>query len=112
MVSDFLVSHPSGPFFNLNEAEWSECIEVYPEIKEYTGVNYIERTCTGSITPGQDNYFNNDKVLFQFERLFKMLHFKKDFVDGVKNDIAILVENARTHTAQVVHINDFCLKPG
>ncbi len=112
MVSDFLVSHPSGPFFNLNEFEWSECIEVYPEIKEYTGVNYIERTCTGSITPGQDNYFNSDKVLYQFERLFKMLHFKKDFVDGVKNDIAILVENARTHTAQVVHINDFCLKPG
>ena len=26
MVSDFLVSHPSGPFFNFNEAEWSECI--------------------------------------------------------------------------------------
>ena len=23
MVSDFLVSHPSGPLFNLNEAEWS-----------------------------------------------------------------------------------------
>ena len=34
MVSDFLVSHPSGPFFYLNEAEWSECIEVYPEIQE------------------------------------------------------------------------------
>jgi hypothetical protein len=112
MVSDFLVSHPSGPFFNLNEAEWSECIEVYPEIQEYTVVNYIERTCTGSIQPGKDNYFNSDTVLNQFERLFKMLQFKKDFVEGVKHDIEIVVDNARTNTAQVVHINDFCLKPG
>ena len=26
MVSDFLVAHPSGPFFNLNDAEWQRCI--------------------------------------------------------------------------------------
>jgi hypothetical protein len=41
-----------------------------------------------------------------------MLQFKKDFVEGVKHDIEIIVENARTHTAQVVHINEICLKPG
>jgi hypothetical protein len=41
-----------------------------------------------------------------------MLQFKKDFVEGVKHDIEIMVDNARTQTAQVVHINDFCLKPG
>ena len=41
-----------------------------------------------------------------------MLQFKKDLVEAVKHDIEIVVVNARTHTVQVVHINDFCLKPG
>ncbi len=67
MVSDFLVAYPSGPFCSLNEIEWSKCVEKYPEIQEFTGVNYIERTCTGSIQLGQDNYFNSETVLNQFE---------------------------------------------
>jgi hypothetical protein len=29
MVSDFLVQHPSGPFFELNENEWKEAIRKY-----------------------------------------------------------------------------------
>jgi hypothetical protein len=112
MVSDFLVAHPSGPFFSLNETEWSKCVATYPSILEFNGVNYIERTCTGSIQPGQDNYFSSETVLNQFERLFQMLQFKNDFNSPVKHQIEIVVDNARTHTAQLVNIKEFCLKPG
>ena len=112
MVSHFLVAHPTGPYFSLNVNEWNKCKEKYPEIQEYHGVNYVERTCTGSIQPGQDNYFDSDTVLSQFERLFKMLQFKEESNLGVKHHIEIVVDNARTHTAQVVNINEFQLKPG
>lgn len=112
MVSDFLVSHPTGPFFSLNDNEWKACIEKYPEIIEYKGVNYVERTCTGSIQPGHDNYFNSETILQQFERLFQMLQFKNDFNYPVKHNVEIVVDNARTHTAQVVNINEFRLNPG
>jgi hypothetical protein len=27
MVSDFLVQHPSGPFFQLNEHEWMQAVK-------------------------------------------------------------------------------------
>jgi len=40
MVSDFLVAHPSGPFFNLNDAEWQRCILKYPNIVDFHGVYY------------------------------------------------------------------------
>jgi hypothetical protein len=40
MVSDFLVAHPSGPFFNLNDAEWQRCILKYPNIVDFHGVHY------------------------------------------------------------------------
>ena len=112
MVSDYLVAHPSGPFFNLDESEWEKCIAKYPTIIDYNGVNYVERTCTGSIQPGQDNYFNADTILRQFERLFQMLEFKIAFTKPVKHDIEIVVDNARTHTALVVNINEFRLHPG
>jgi hypothetical protein len=112
MVSDFLVAHTSGPFFSLNETEWSKCVAKYPSILEFRGVNYIERTCTGSMQPGQDNYFSSETVLNQFERLFQMLQFKNDFNSPVKHQIEIVVDKARTHTAQLVNIKEFCLKPG
>ena len=112
MVSDFIVSHPTAPFFSLSDIEWKKCVSKYPEIIEFRGVNYVERTCTGSIQPGQDNYFNSETILNQFERLFQMLEFKADYNFPVKHDIEIVVDNARTHTAQVVNINDFRLHPG
>ena len=112
MVSDFLVSHPTGPFFSLNDAEMNKCLLKYPDILEFHGVNYSTGTCTGSIQPGQDNYFNSETVLSQFERLFKMLEFKVDFNHPVKHDIEIVVDNSRTHTAHVVNINEFRLNPG
>ena len=110
MVSDFLIAHTSGPFFSLNESEWKKCVEKYNNIVHFNGVNYIEKTCTGSIQPGLDNYFNSDTILGQFERLFQMLEFKTVFNYPVKHDIEIVVDNARTHTAEVVNINEFRLK--
>jgi hypothetical protein len=111
MVSDFLVAHPAGPFFNLSDSEWENCIKKYPSVVNFHGVNYVDKTCTGSVEPGPGNYFSAETVLNQFERLFQMIEFKTVFHHPVKHDIEIIVDNARTHTAQVVNINDFRLHP-
>ncbi|RNA06686.1 hypothetical protein BpHYR1_012666 [Brachionus plicatilis] len=62
MVSDFLVAHSSCPFFYLNEDEWEKAIEKYSSLLEYHGIKYEERTCTGSVVPGQDDYHHVDTV--------------------------------------------------
>ena len=111
MVSDFIVAHPSGPFFNLSDAEWQKCFFKYPNIVDLHGVHYDALTCTGRIQPGAENYFCSETILAQFERLFQMLEFKEAFNKPLKHDIEIVVDNARTHTAQVVNINDFRLHP-
>jgi hypothetical protein len=67
---------------------------------------------TGSIQPGQDNYLSYETVVNQFKRLFQMLQFKHDFNTPVKHQIEIVVDNARTHTSQLMNIREFCLKPG
>ena len=103
MVSDFMVLHPSGPFFYLNEFEWNEAVKKYPELAEETEINYVSRTCTASLNVGNNNYFDNNTVLQQFERLFKLLEFKSEYQF---HDIEVLVDNARTHTAQLVNLND------
>jgi hypothetical protein len=41
-----------------------------------------------------------------------MLQFKHDFNTPVKHQKEIVVDNARTHTAQLMNIREFCLKPG
>ena len=107
MVSDFLVAHPSCPFFSLNEEEWEKAIEKYPSLLETHGINYEEKTCTSSIVPGQKSYSDNKSILNQFERLFQMLEFKKEFNFPVKNVFEIVVDNARTHTAQNINIDSF-----
>jgi hypothetical protein len=111
MVSDFIVAHPSGPFFNLSDAKWQKCILKYPNIVDLHGVHYDAKTCTVRIQPGAENYLCSETILAQFERLFQMLEFKKAFNKQLKHDIEIVVDNARTHTAQVVNINDFRLHP-
>ena len=103
MVSDFMVMHHSGPFFYLNDSEWDEAIQKYPELDEETETNYVSRTCTAGINVGGENYFDNHRILEQFERLFKMLEFKTEYRS---HKIEILVDNASTHTAQLVNIND------
>ena len=104
MVSDFLVQHPSGPFFSLNDNEWNEAIKRYPTLDQIDDVEYVERSATASINIGTDSYFDNRTILEQFERLFQMLEFKKEFQN---HDIEIIVDNARTHTAKSYSLNDF-----
>jgi hypothetical protein len=68
MISDFLVQHPRGPFFELNENEWKQATAKYKSLSVDGDINYIDRTATASINIGTDAYFNNDTVLGQFER--------------------------------------------
>ena len=104
MISDFLVMHPSGPFFQLDNNEYEEAIKAHPELAIETDVNYIERTASGCLEVGGDAYFTNSTVLEQFERLLKMIKFKKKFKDHA---VEIIVDNARTHTARPYSIHDF-----
>ena len=106
MVSDFLVAHPSSPFFSLSEAEWGEAITKYPDLEDEQDIIYLNRSATGMMVPVQDGYFDNESVLNQFERLFKLLEFKKEFIEPVRHEIEIVVDNARTHTALTVNLND------
>ena len=104
MVSDFIVAHPSGPFFQLSEDEWKQAVAKYKTLTSDSDVDYLSRTATASINIGTDAYFNNDTILSQFERLFQMLEFKQAYKD---HDIEIIVDNARTHTAKVYSLQDF-----
>lgn len=105
MVSDYLVMHPSGPFFTLNDKEYTKAIELFPELaNDNDTVNYIEKTATGSIDVGYDSYFDNSTVLSQFERLFKLLRFKGEFKN---HNIELVVDNATTHTVKPYSVFDF-----
>ncbi|CAF5040557.1 unnamed protein product, partial [Rotaria sp. Silwood1] len=104
MVSDFLVQHPSGPFFELSENEWKQAVRKYQSLSVAGDVNYLDRTATASINIGTDAYFDNDTILEQFERLFQMLEFKQEYRD---HQIEIIVDNARTHTAKSYSLQDF-----
>ena len=103
MVSDFLVCHPSGPFFRLNEKEFDRAVQQYPHLSSMTDVQYLPRSATAGINVGSDNYFD-ETVLAQFERLFQLIKFKSDFAG---HDIEVLVDNARTHTAKEYSLNQF-----
>lgn len=104
MISDFLVQHPSGPFFDLNEHEWKQAVKKYKSLNTNVHLNYVERSATASINIGSDAYFNNETILGQFERLFQMLEFKEDYKH---HQIDIIVDNARTHTTKAYSLQDF-----
>ncbi len=112
MTSDFLIAHPSGSTFSLSEEEWKNATEKYPSLLDDHGINYEPRTCIGSIVPGREGYFDSEAILNQFERLFQMLQFKKAYHYPVPCDIEVIVDNARTHTAQTLNINDYRLNIG
>jgi hypothetical protein len=57
MVSDFLVAHPSSPFFSLDENEWNDATRKYPSLLVDHGIHYEERSCTGGIIPGKNIKF-------------------------------------------------------
>ncbi|CAF2041902.1 unnamed protein product [Rotaria magnacalcarata] len=104
MVSDFLVQHPSGPFFQLDEQEWTKAIRKYPELLIDDGIRYVKYSATVFAHLGVDSYFDNSVILLQFERLFKLIEFKQEYQT---QSIEILVDNATTHTAKSYSINDF-----
>jgi hypothetical protein len=104
MVSDFLVQHPSEPFCEFSENEWKQAVGKYKSLNADGDVNYLDRTATASINIGTDAYFDNDTILGQLERLFQMLEFKQEYKD---NQIEIIVDNARTHTAKSYSLQDF-----
>ncbi|CAF1671912.1 unnamed protein product, partial [Adineta ricciae] len=104
MVSDFIVMHPSGPFFRLNAAEFAEAVKHYPQLRTKCDIDYVEGSATASIHVGHDAYFDNATVLQQFERLFQMIKFKQAFKGHI---IECVVDNARTHTAKSHSVFDF-----
>ncbi|CAF4179675.1 unnamed protein product, partial [Rotaria sordida] len=109
MISDFLVQHPSGPFFELSENEWKQAITKYKSLNAYSDVDYIARTATASSNIGTDAYFDNDTILEQFERLFQLLEFKQEYKH---HQIEIIVDNARTHTTKAYSLQKFAKRVG
>ena len=103
MISDFLVQHPSGPFFQLNEKEWIDAVKRFPDLLD-TDLRYGKYSATITAHVGVDPYFDNSIILLQFERLFKLLNFKEEYKN---HNIEVLVDNARIHTGKPFSINDF-----
>ena len=105
IVSVFLVAHPSGPFFSLSQEEFDLAARQYPSLKsDNNDLDFVSCSATAGISVGQDGYFDNDTILYQFERLFQLLSYKKDFKG---HEIEIIVDNARTHSAKEYSINNF-----
>jgi hypothetical protein len=72
-------------------------------------INYFERSANAYVEPKKDSYFDNDTILKQFERLFKLLKFKKEFAG---HSFEILVDHATTHSAIQYDVNLLGKKPG
>lgn len=104
MVSDFMVQHPSGPFFQLDEDEWRSALNEFPDLADDEGLRYEKYSATAMAYVGVDPYFDNATILLQFRRLFRLLKHKKAFEN---HQIELLVDNARTHTAKPFSLNDF-----
>ncbi|CAF3381807.1 unnamed protein product [Rotaria socialis] len=109
MASDFLVMHTSGPFFSLNDKEFKQALNKYPDLNNDSDITYETQTVSATLNIGGNNYFDNETILKQFERLFQLLYFKVAYKD---HEFVCLVDNARTHTAAEYSVNDFAMKPG
>ena len=92
----------------MTKAGWEKAIQKYPELLETNGINYLKYSATASVAVGNGFYFDNEIVIRQFERLFKLLEFKTNFAG---HDFEIIVNNARTHTAQEYSLLMFGMKP-
>ena len=103
MVSDFLVQHPSGPSFQLNEKEWTNAVKRFPDMLD-TALRYGKYSSSITAHLGVDPYFDNSIILLQFERLFKLLNFKEEYKN---HNIEVLVDNARIHTDKPFSIKNF-----
>ncbi|CAF4927624.1 unnamed protein product [Rotaria socialis] len=85
-------------------SEYEKALEKYPDLDEEQDIDYRERSASASMNVGSDSYFDNSTILSQFERLFKLLYFKKCFNN---HKIEIIVDNARTHSARAYTLFDF-----
>ena len=73
-------------------------VKEYPQLlNPESKLTYYERSASGWLETGKDNYVDNEVILEQFERLFILLKFKKCFSHAA---IEIIVDNARTHSAK------------
>ena len=81
-----------------------KAIQKYPELLNDNGIRYEKYSATIFAHLGVDSYFDNSVILFQFERLFKLLEFKEVYRHRT---IEILLDNATTHTAKNYSIDDF-----
>ncbi|CAF1323963.1 unnamed protein product [Rotaria sordida] len=104
MLPDFLVMHPSGPFFQLIPVGYDKALEKYPELDEEQDIDYIESSASASMHVSSDAYFDNLTILTQFERLFKLLESKECYNN---HKIEIIVDNVRNHSARAYNLLDF-----
>jgi hypothetical protein len=81
----------------LDEAEFKLAVQCYPDLADQTGLHYLPRSATAGMNVGSDAYFDNEAILEQFERLFRMLKFKSAYTG---HEIEVIVDNARTHTTK------------
>lgn len=101
MLSYFLVQHDSCALFELDDKEWKDALQTHPELRDES-IGYQPRSANAFLQPGKEGYFDNSCILDQFERLFKLLKFKRAFSNC---DVEVLVDNARTHTAKPYDLN-------
>jgi hypothetical protein len=73
MLSDFIVQHPTDPFFSLTDTEYRRATKKFPALSNPDGLNYLINSATAGINVGQEGYFDNETILNQFERLFMLL---------------------------------------
>ena len=99
MLSYFIVMHDTEILFELDKDEWNSAVKEYPKLlsNSHSKLNFFERSASGWLETGKDNYVDNETILEQFERLFILLKFKKCFSHA---SIEIIVDNARTHSAK------------
>ena len=110
MIIDFLVQHPSGPFFSLSEKEYREAMQYYPSLSTDTVSSiYDDYSARAGINVGEQGYFDNGTILAQFEHLFQLVGFKEEFKG---HEIEVVVDNVRTHSAREYNISDFGKKTG
>jgi hypothetical protein len=58
------------------------------------------------ISPGKDNYLDNEAIIEQFKRLFTLMNYSEIIIrNGFRVDL--LVDNATTHTKALIDISMF-----
>ena len=63
MCSDFLVMHPSGPFYSLTDKEYAKAAEKYPTLNDDQDMSYETNGACATMDVGGEHYFDNENVL-------------------------------------------------